>query len=121
MKRLIFLLIGITILFSSCAVHNGLTYNENTHATEVVLAKNNYKVIAQVQGQSCATYVFGIGGLTKRGLIDAAKRAMLSKADLIGGSKAIINETVETKSTMVFPFLIKKTVIVSAHVIEFTE
>ncbi len=121
MKKIGFLLIGITLLFSSCAVHNGLTYNGNSHTTEVVLSKKNFKVVAQVKGEATATYIFGIGGLSKNGLIEEAKADMLSKANILGDSKAIVNETVEVKRTFILPFCIKQKVIVSGHVIEFTE
>ncbi len=58
MKKILFILIGITFLFSSCAVHNGLTTNLNNHTTEVVLSKKNFKVIESVQGEAQAMYVF---------------------------------------------------------------
>jgi len=120
MNRIFFLLIGITFLFSGCAIHSGLTTNSNNHTTEVVLSKKNFKVIESVQGESQATYVFGIGGLSKTAMIAEARANMLSKANIIGGSKAVINETVEIKHSL-FPFFRKYTVIVSAHIIEFTE
>lgn len=120
MKKLGLLLIGSIFIFSSCALHNGLTYNTNNHTTEVVLTKKNFRIVQSVQGDSKATYVFGIGGLSKNALIAEAKTEMLLKANLIGSSKAIINETVEVKSSF-FPIFRVYKVFVSAHVIEFTE
>ena len=120
MKKLIFLLIGITFLFSSCAYHDGLTTNSNHHTTQVLLSKKNFKVLARVDGEAQATYVFGIGGLSKKALIAEAKANMLSKANIVGGSKAIINETVEIKRSA-FPFVGLVNVTVSGHIIEFTE
>lgn len=120
MKKLFFLLVGITFLFSSCAVHSGLTTNSNNHTTEVVLSKKNFKVIESVQGEAQAMYVFGIGGLSKKALIAEARVNMLSKANIIGGSKAIINETVEVKQSF-FPVVRLYNVTVSGHIIEFTE
>jgi hypothetical protein len=117
--KLVMLFLSITLL-SSCAFHNGLSSNQNNNTTEVVLAKKNYKVIASVQGESQATYVFGIGGLSKKAMIAEARANMLSKANIIGGSKAIINEIVEVKHTA-FPIVQTHKVIVSAFVIEFTE
>ncbi len=118
--RLPCLLIGITFLFSSCAIHSGLTTNSNVHATEIVLSKNNFKVIESVQGESQAMYVFGIGGHSRKAMIAEARANMLSKANLVGGSKAIINETVEVKRSF-FPIVRLYKVIVSGHIVEFTE
>ena len=108
------------ILLSSCALHKGLTTNLNTNTTEVVLSQNNYKVVERVIGKSQTLYVFGIGGHTKEGLIAEAKANMLSNANILGSSKAIVNETVEIKNSL-FPFVRKCKVIVSAYVVEFTE
>ena len=120
MKKIFFLLIGITFLFSSCAVHNGLTTNLNNHTTEVVLSKKNFKVIESVQGEAQAMYVFGIGGLSKKAMIAEARANMLSKANIVGGSKAIINETVEITNSR-FPIVRLYKVTVSGHIVEFTE
>jgi hypothetical protein len=120
MRKLLLLLIGTAFLFSGCAVHSGLTFNTNNHVTQVVLSKNNYVVIDSVRGESEAIYVFGIGGFLKEALIAEAKADMLSKADIIGGSRAIINETVEIKHSL-FPVIRLYKVTVSGHVIEFTE
>ena len=120
MKKTFFLLVGITFLFSSCAIHSELTTNSNNHTTEVVLSKKNFKVIESVQGKSQAMYVFGIGGLSKKAMVAEARVKMLSKANIIGSSKAVINETVEIKNSF-FPVVRKYEVTVSAHIVEFTE
>ena len=120
MKNLFFLLIGITFLFSSCAVHDGLTTNSNNHTTEVVLSKKNFKVIERVEGEAEVQYVFGIGGTKKKALIAEARVNMLKKANIVGGSKAVINETIEMQYSL-FAIVGKHKVIVSGHVIEFTE
>ncbi len=120
MKRNFLVLIGLALILSSCGIHNGLTKNINNHTTEVVLSKNNFKVLESVQGESQATYILGIGGLSKNALVSAARANMLSKANIVGGSKAIINETVEIKHS-IFPFYRKYKVTVSGHVVEFTQ
>jgi len=120
MKRIILLLIGTAFLFSGCAIHSGLTFNTNNHVTQVVLSKNNYVVIDSVRGEAEAMYVFGIGGFLKEALIAEAKADMLSKTNIIGGARAIINETVEIKYSW-FPIVRLFKVTVSGHVIEFTE
>ncbi|MCH2045931.1 MAG: hypothetical protein MK212_17575 [Saprospiraceae bacterium] len=120
MKRVFFLFIVLTFLLSSCAVHTGLTNNHNLHSTDVVLSQKNFNVIARVQGESEALYVFGIGGHNRKAMIAEARADMLSKADILGGAKAVINETVEMKRSTFLMVQIRR-VIVSAHVIEFTE
>jgi hypothetical protein len=117
-----FLLICIAVIFSGCmATHSGLTTNSNQHVTDVVLSKKNFKVIASVKGEAEASYFLGMGGISKNGLIQEAKTDMFSKADIIGGAKAVINETVEIKNTMYLGIITKKKVTVSANIIEFTE
>ncbi|MDR0691858.1 MAG: hypothetical protein LBF69_02335 [Prevotellaceae bacterium] len=119
-KILIFpFLVAALCCFSSCAIHNGLTNNVNNSTTNVILQKNNYKIIKKVQGSASGLSVFGIGG-SFQPLIAKARAKMLENAGLQGGSKAIINEIVEVNNKgyiMVFT----KTITVSAYVIEFTE
>jgi len=109
-----------SVSLTSCAGHYGLTSNLNNHSTEVVLSKNNYKVLKSVTGDASVTYIFGIGGLSKKALIAEARSEMLQDANLEGSARAIINETVEIKGTS-FPFFGKKTVTISAQVIEFMD
>ena len=67
-----------------------------------------------------ALYIFGIGGLSKKALIAEARAKMLARSNIIGGSKAVINETVEVSYSF-FPFVRFYNVTVSAHIIEFTD
>lgn len=118
-KTTVVALLGAMFL-ASCAGHHGLTSNVNSHSTEVVLSKKNFKVVKSVSGEANVTYILGIGGLSKKALIAEARAQMLKQADLEGRAKAIINETVDVKVSG-FPFVGKKLVTVSAQVIEFTE
>lgn len=118
MKKLSFLIIGIIFLLSSCAIHNGLTTNRNNHSTEVVLTKKNFKVVESVQGEAEVKYIFGIGGTKKQALIAEARANMLKKANIVGSSKAVINETIEMQYSLFF-LAGKHKVIVTGHVIEF--
>ena len=77
-------------------------------------------MISAVKGTATTTYIFGFGGgLDKNSLIAETRADMLSQANLVGGSRAIINETVEVKHSL-FPIVRMFTVVVSGHVIEFT-
>lgn len=113
------ILLFVIILFSNCSVHRGLTSNLNNHTTGVVLSQNNFKVIESVQGEAKGTSFLGIGG-SKKAMIAEAKAIMLSKADIIGKSRAIINETVEINRSA-FPLVSVYRVTVSGHIIEFTD
>jgi len=115
-RKIIFLLTVVAFLFSSCASHRGFT----TNSTEVVLSEKNFKVVERLQGEAEVTYIFGIGGLSKSAVIAEARADMLSKSNIVGDSKAIINETIEVKRSRLLAVLHYK-VIVSSHIVEFTE
>ena len=104
----------LALLLVSCGVSNGLTYNQNSHTTQVVLSKNNFKVVEHVKGEATNDYFLFFGGGRK------ARAEMLKNANLVGTSRAVINETVEAHSFLFF-IGTKYTVTVSADVIEFTE
>jgi hypothetical protein len=108
----------ILMYLTSCGIHSGLTNNTNIHNTTVELSKANYKVVQYVSESTTAQYVFGIGGLKKSALIENARVKMISHADMIGKPRAIINETVEVKRSVIF-FITKIQVTISAMVIEF--
>ena len=120
MKRISILLIVMSLFLTSCASHYGLPKNYNQNTTEVVLTKKNFKVVKIVKGEAEATYIFGIGGLAKNGLVAEAKAEMLKSAGMEGASRTIVNEVVEVK-TSGFLFVNKYKVIVSAQIIEFLE
>ncbi len=119
MKRVTMLLIVVLMCFTSCAAHYGLPQNYNQNTTEVVLTKNNFKVVNIVKAEASATYIFGIGGLSKNGLIAEAKAKMLESAGLEGASRTMINEIVEVKTSGFLFFFNKYKVIVSGQIIEF--
>ena len=117
--RKIVLFSALALLLVSCGVTRELSHNVNNHTTQVVLAKNNFKVVEHVKGEASNQYLLIIGG-GKRALVEKARAKMLQKANLVGSSRAVINETVE--SYWIFIGVgIQYTVSVSADVIEFTE
>jgi len=123
MKKVICLLFVVATLlsFSSCiASHSGLTRNVNNSTTNVVLAKNNYRIIQKVKGTASGVRVFGFGGSFSP-MIENARAEMLENSDLLGRARAVINETVETNSKSYVGVVTIYTVTVSAYVIEFTE
>jgi len=113
-------LLLLTAFLSSCGIGHALVTNHNQNATEVHLSGNNFKVIDQVNGSSETSFVLAIGGMNKRQLYENAYSTMLKKANLLNGSKAIINVMTEEHVSGFFPFFVRRTITVSAQVIEFT-
>ncbi len=111
---------ALTMTLTSCGFHNEATSNINQHQTSVVLSKNNYRVLKTVSGESQQTYIFGIGGLSKKSLTQSAHNEMIKNADL-KGSQAIINTTVQYKVSTILGIKSDVTAIVTGTVIEFTE
>jgi len=112
-------MVAIILSLSSCATHFGLTANLNNSTTNVVLQTNNYKIIKKVKGEATGLKVLGIGGSFKA-KVEEARSKMLFSANLIGKSRAVINETVEVNNKFFVLFGLR-TVTVSAYVVEFTD
>lgn len=110
----------IAVSLSSCGVGHAYVFNHNQNATEVHLSGNNFKVIDQVSGSSEVTYVMAIGGMNKRQLYQNAYSAMMKNANLLNGSRAVINVMTEEHASGFAPFFVRRTITVSAHVVEFT-
>jgi hypothetical protein len=115
-----FMLLLLAVFLNSCGIGTALVANHNQNATEVHLSGNNFKVIDEVSGSSEATFVFTIGGMNKRQMYENAYLVMMKKANLLNGSKAIINVMTEEHFSGFFPFYVKRTITVSAQVVEFT-
>lgn len=113
-------LLLLAALLNSCGIGTALVTNHNQNATEVHLSGNNFKVIDQVSGSSEVSYILAIGGMNKRQLYENAYSTMMKKANLLNGSKAIINVTTEEHFSGFAPFFVKRTITVSAQVVEFT-
>ena len=123
MRKLLMLFVLVATLFgvSSCQLHTPVAANLYQNNTNVVLQDNNYKIVQKVRGEAQADYFFYFGGFRKKGLIEEARAEMLESANLVGSSKAVINETVETSLTTIAGIYTNVKVTVSGYVIEFTE
>lgn len=121
MKNLMLsVMIMASLLFlSSCGVNNAFILNDNQNSTQVHLTSNNYKVLEKVSGSAEVEYVLLFGGMKRTQLYENAYSDMVNKANLMG-SKALINIVTEEHIGGVPPFYYKRTITVSAHVIEFT-
>ena len=123
MKRLCYIaaLLICVFAFSGCAaVSSHLTSNVNTIQTNVVLSEANFHVVKQVEESVSATYVFGIGGMGKKHLCDAAVERLVGKANL-QGSQALVNVTVRQTFQNVLFFYQKVTTTANGLVVEFDE
>jgi hypothetical protein len=123
MKKIIIysVLLLLPAFLGSCGIGTALVTNHNQNATEVHLSGNNFKVIDQVSGSSETSFVLAIGGVSKRQLYENAYSAMMKKANLLNGSKAIINVMTEEHLSGFAPFFVRRTITVSALVVEFTK
>lgn len=101
-------LILLAVFLSSCGIGTALVANHNQNATEVHLSGNNFKIIDQVSGSSEVSYILAIGGRDKRQLYENAYSAMMKKANLLNGSKAIINVMTEEHVEGFFSLLCQK-------------
>ena len=121
MKKYLTLIVAcMAMLCSSCGISRQAATNSNVAQTQVVLAKNNYKVIGTVTGESSQDYWFGIGGLSKSSLNQSAMADMYRNADLEGKSRAIINVSVVYKNKYILIYSGVKA-IATGTLIEFTE
>jgi len=109
------------LLLSSCGVGVAMTENQYQSSSQVHLAKNNFKVVDKVSGSAEVDYVLLIGGWKKRKLYSDAYRNMVEEANLEGSSKALVNIISEEHVGGFVPFYAKRTLTLSAHVVEFTE
>ena len=109
-----------SLMLSSCAAHLHQVTNNNLTQTETVLTQKNFKVVGQAEGVATATYICGIGGLSKKAM-QANAVAEMHKAASLNGAQAIINTTVKQTFGGVVPFYVKHTYIATGTIIEFTE
>lgn len=110
--------LSLSLLLSSCGTAYYGTFNHNLHQTDVVLSQNNYRIVKEVEGEASATYIFGIGGLSKKALRGNASADMRANANLTG-AQAIINESVTESVKMIGPIFMKRTIVSKGTVIEF--
>lgn len=120
--RALFPILFSALLLASCASSLKGNYSFNSHSTEahVQLSKKNFKVVDYVTGEAKATYIVGIGGFTKKALVEKARSEMYKNANMVGTSRVILNENVNYYVER-YPFVNIVKVTVSGYVYEFTE
>lgn len=88
--------VAAVLLLSGCGIYQRLTMNSNLNQTNVVLSQINFHV---VKAEVSATYIFGIGGLSKQALRENAVAELTKKAGLTG-SQALVIMTVHNSGKM---------------------
>jgi hypothetical protein len=121
MKKTSKVLIGLALIvgLNSCGVNKAWILNQNQNATQVHLGENNFKVVGQVKGKADTRYILIFGGSKKKNLYNAAYAEMLKNADLNGGARTLTNFLTEEHLGGATPFYYKRTVTVTANVVEF--
>ena len=109
--------VAATLSLTGC-VGVASTVSNNLTQTQVVLSDNNFKVIGQAYGEASATYICGIGGLSKKALYNNAVSEMSKNANL-KGSQTLTNTTVNYSTKMITPFYVKVTCSATANIIQF--
>ena len=85
--------VAAVLLLASCGINANLTTNRNLNQTNVVLGQKNFHVVKPVEAEVSATYVFGIGGLSKKALHNNALAELTKEANLTG-AQALVNVAV---------------------------
>ena len=117
MKNSIVISLFVVIsFFCSCTTQRGM-YN-NDSQTLVQLKENNFRIIKTISGEATANY-FLFMGLDAQNLAGRAKIDLMSKADLVGKARALVNFATDIKYTTFMGIYYSKTYYVSADVIEF--
>ena len=121
MKHLSLLVTSVLLLLfaSGCGISSYMTQNQNQNQTNVVLSDNNYKVVKTVEATVKNSYVFGIGGLSKKALMSNAVSELTKKANLTG-SQALVNVTVQVQNKIILVWN-RKTVVAHGTVVEFID
>lgn len=123
MKTTIKIFVSLLLIagLSACGVNRSWTVNQNERTTQVLLGSNNFKVVGQVKGTADVEYVLIFGGRKDKELYHAAYADMLKNTDLSSGSRAVTNILTEEQLGGAPPFWYKRTVTVSATIIEFLQ
>ncbi|MBO5759895.1 MAG: hypothetical protein J6R31_07650 [Rikenellaceae bacterium] len=121
MKKSIKLLFvaGLFMALTGCGTQQN-TLASISNSPDVILRENNFKVVGTVQASSSVSYVFGIGGLSRRAIRENAIAKMMKNAEL-QGAQTIINITERVSVAGVPPLFTKFTVTTSGTIIEFTD
>lgn len=118
MKKAIIPIAASILLLSSCGITDNLTSNHNLNQTQVVLSQANYHIVKTVETTVSSTYIFGIGGLSKKAARETVVNDLYHQAEMTG-SQAIVNIAVKENVKLIYPLVLKETFSATGTVIEF--
>ena len=118
--RIFVAMVAAAVLLSGCGVHSSLTSNVNLIQTNVVLQEANYHVVDNVTAEASATYIMGIGGMSRRALKETAVAELVEVANL-KGPQALVNVSVKMSVQNVYVFWSKITYTATGTIIEFED
>mgnify|MGYP007057722534 CR=1 FL=1 len=99
----------MSLMLSGCGFNTTSYSNIDAVNTVVDLSNANYEIIGTVEGISKQTYVFGIGGLSKKSLIENAKSDMYRNANLQANEAIIYPSTTTSVQSYVVVDIVKAT------------
>lgn len=108
------------VILTSCGSTYFYTWNQNDTRTSVELTQKNFKVIGPVSGSASATYIFGIGGLSRSAARENAIGDMFESAYLTG-AQTIVDIYVKKHVSSVLSIYRKVSYSATGVVIEFTK
>ncbi|WP_304235401.1 DUF6567 family protein [Jiulongibacter sediminis] len=123
MKKTNKFMMGLVLMagLSSCGVNHSWILNQNQNQTQVHLGDRNFKTLGRVQGTAEVEYALLFGGVKKKQLYSKAYAQMLENAGLEQGARAVTNVITEEHLGGAPPFYTKRTLTVSASLVEFTD
>ena len=102
-------------MLSSCAsLHSG-------YMTGIAPpVENNFKYVGNALGTSQATYILGIGGFDREGLVREAKNNLIQNNPVKNG-QTLVNFTIDHEKSFYLIFLWTHKVIITADILEYQE
>ena len=113
--KLLFGTVSASILLSSCLT----TFRGDLQQSGFAINDCDFQIVQTIEGRAKATYIFGIGGNLRQGLVNDAKRNMYGSYKL-APNQQITNITTDYLSqSFIIPIFSTQTAIITADVIEF--
>ena len=114
MKKIILLFIA-TIMLSGC-----VSLNSGYMTGVAPPVENNFKYVGNAFGKSEATYIFGIGGLNREGLVREAKNNLIQNNPVKDG-QTLVNFTVDQEKSFYLGIVWTHKVIITADILQYQE
>lgn len=110
MKKILYFIFACgAMMLTSCAFNTTSYSNVDEVNTVVDLSSAEYEILGTVEGKSQQTYVFGIGGLSKKSLVENAKSDMYKNANLQANEAIIYPTTTTSVQSYVIVDIVKTT------------